>query len=135
MTKLKTIGKEPEPKVPADLRRAFKAAPLVEVVWKGLTPIARRDFVYWVESAKLAETRAGRIQRIGSMLRAGKRRPCCFTIIPTNLYKALGANPKAKAKWHTLSPTARRDFVKWVEQAGKSKNQACVLLASGKNIP
>ena len=32
------------------------------------------------------------------MLVSGKRRPCCYAIVPMNLYKALAANPKAKAQ-------------------------------------
>ena len=71
----KLAGEESEPRVPTDLRRALAEAPLVEIVWMGLTPIARRDFIYWIESAKQSETRRRRIEKAGSMLTAGKRRP------------------------------------------------------------
>ncbi|MGH7939374.1 MAG: YdeI/OmpD-associated family protein, partial [Bryobacteraceae bacterium] len=41
-------------------------------------PIARRDWIHWIISAKQAETRTRRIKNACSMLAAGKRRPCCF---------------------------------------------------------
>jgi hypothetical protein len=40
------------------------------------------------------------------MLAAGKRRPCCYSIVPLNLHKALVAAPKAKAQWHDLTQLA-----------------------------
>ncbi len=137
----KPVGEESEPKVPTDLRKALAAAPLVEAVWMGLTPIARRDFIYWIESAKQSETRRRRIEKACSMLTAGKRRPCCFTIVPMNLYKALAATPMAKAQWRDLTPSARRDFVSWINEAQQPETnrsrieKACVLLASGKRHP
>lgn len=127
-----------EPKVPDDLRKALAAAPLVEAVWKSLTPLARWDFIIWVNQTKEPETRKRRIERTCSMLTAGKRRPCCFTIVSADLYKALEANPKAKAEWKKLGPLARRDFVSWIDSAKKSQlsksraGQACEMLASGK---
>lgn len=72
-------GREPEPKVPADLRRALAAAPRkAREAWADITPAARRDFVHWVMSAKQAETRARRVENACDMLAKGKRRPCCF---------------------------------------------------------
>lgn len=74
-----TPDQEPEPKVPADLRKALAAAPSKSrEVWKDITPIARRDWIHWVMSAKQAETRARRISTACDMLAKGKRRPCCF---------------------------------------------------------
>jgi hypothetical protein len=71
--------KEPEPKVPADLRKALAIAPQkARDVWSDITPIARRDWIHWIVSAKQAQTRARRIRNACSMLAAGKRRPCCF---------------------------------------------------------
>jgi Bacteriocin-protection, YdeI or OmpD-Associated/Domain of unknown function (DUF1905) len=72
-------AKEPEPEVPADLRKALAgAAPEARKLWSDITPIARRDWIQWTTSAKQPETRARRIQNACSMLAAGKRRPCCF---------------------------------------------------------
>lgn len=70
---------EPEPKVPADLRKALAAASTkAKQLWSDITPIARRDWIQWVVSAKQAETRARRIKNACDMLAKGKRRPCCF---------------------------------------------------------
>jgi hypothetical protein len=70
---------EPEPTVPADLRKALAtAAPKAKKLWSGITTNARRDWIHWITSAKQDETRARRIKNACSMLAAGKRRPCCF---------------------------------------------------------
>jgi hypothetical protein len=73
------VAEEPEPRVPADLRKALTAAqPKAQAVWSDITPIARRDWIQWIESAKRAETRLKRIESACDMLAKGKRRPCCF---------------------------------------------------------
>jgi hypothetical protein len=69
---------EPEPKVPADLRKALAAAPEARALWLDITPMARRDWIHWITSAKRPETRARRVHSACSMLAAGKRRVCCF---------------------------------------------------------
>ena len=71
-------GKEPEPRMPADLRKALASAPKARAVWKDITPIARRDWIQWIVSAKRPETRARRVENACSMLAGGKRRICCF---------------------------------------------------------
>jgi hypothetical protein len=72
-------AEEPEPTVPADLRKALAAAaPKARALWSEITPIARRDWIHWITSAKQPETRARRIKNACSMLAAGKRRVCCF---------------------------------------------------------
>jgi hypothetical protein len=73
-----STGEQPEPKVPADLRKALAAAPKARAVWTDITPIARRDWVHWIVSAKRPETRARRIANACEMLAGGKRRVCCF---------------------------------------------------------
>jgi hypothetical protein len=70
--------KQPEATVPADLRKALDAAPKSRALWLEITPIARRDWIHWIISAKRPETRAIRIEKTCSMLAAGKRRVCCF---------------------------------------------------------
>lgn len=73
------VTEEPEPRVPADLRKALAASrPEARQVWSDITPIARRDWIHWIVSAKQAETRARRIRTACDMLAKGKRRPCCF---------------------------------------------------------
>ncbi len=73
------VAEEPEPKVPAELRKALAAAhPKARAVWSDITPVARRDWIQWIESAKREETRLKRIKNGCDMLAKGKRRPCCF---------------------------------------------------------
>ena len=71
-------AEEPEPTMPADLRKALVAAPKARKLWSDITTVARRDWVHWITSAKQPETRARRIKNACSMLAAGKRRVCCF---------------------------------------------------------
>ena len=73
-----SAGKELEPRVPADLRKALAAAPKARALWSDITPIARRDWIRWITSAKRSETRARRIVNACKMLATGKRRVCCF---------------------------------------------------------
>ncbi len=71
-------GEEPEPKLPADLRKALAAAAKARALWTEITPIARRDWIHWITSAKQPETRVRRVDNACAMLAAGKRRVCCF---------------------------------------------------------
>lgn len=125
-------------KVPSDLQKVLAKNAKAKGQWDDLTPIGRRDFVSWIESAKQEETRKRRVESVPSRLASGKRRPCCYALVPMNLYKALDASPKAKARWKTLTPDAKRDFTDWIEGVKESEarmlrvNKVCVLLASGK---
>ncbi len=71
-------AKDPEPKVPADLRKALAAAPKARALWSTITPVARRYWIHWITSAKQPETRVRRVANACSMLAGGKRRVCCF---------------------------------------------------------
>jgi uncharacterized protein YdeI (YjbR/CyaY-like superfamily) len=137
----KPAGEESEPRVPADFRKALAANPMAKAQWSDLTPIARRVFVSWIDSAKQPETRRRRIEKARSMLAAGKRRPCCYSIVSLNLHQALAANPMAKAKWSDLTSIERRDFINWMDSAKQPEahrrriEKACVMLAAGKRRP
>lgn len=115
-TASKKISKVVEVKVPTDIRKVISSSPSTEAKWNELTPIGRRDFISWVESAKLEETRKRRVERIPNMLKSGKRRPCCYAIVPMGLYKALGKSTKAKEAWSKLSPDEKRDLSDSVER-------------------
>ncbi|MEY2504445.1 MAG: hypothetical protein QOG27_725 [Verrucomicrobiota bacterium] len=69
---------EPEPTVPADLKKALAAAPKARAVWSNITTNARWDWIHWILSAKQKETRARRVKNACSMLAGGKKRVCCF---------------------------------------------------------
>lgn len=134
-------GEESEPSVPAALRKSLAATPIAKAQWRALTPIARRDFISWIDAAKQSETRRRRIEKACSMLAAGKRRPCCYSIVSFDLYTALAATPKAKAQWSELTPIERRDFISWMDSAREPETnkrrieKACVMLAAGKRCP
>jgi uncharacterized protein YdeI (YjbR/CyaY-like superfamily) len=141
MNKMNPKSAGEEPRVPTDLRKALAAALIAKAKWRDLTPIARRDFISWIDSAKQQETRRRRIERACSMLAAGKRRPCCYSIVSFNLYTALAATPTAKAQWSDLTPIERRDFISWMDSAKQPEThrrrieEACVMLAAGKRRP
>ena len=65
-------------KLPADLRKALIANTTALAVWKGITPLARNEFICWVEDAKQEMTRGRRIRRTQEELVEGQRRPCCW---------------------------------------------------------
>lgn len=72
------VEQEPEPSVPVDLRKALAGSHQARAPWQSLTPAARRDWIFWITSAKKPETRARRIANTCEMLASGKRRACCF---------------------------------------------------------
>ena len=82
-----------EPRVPADLRKALSAAPKARALWADITPVARRDWIHWIISAKQPETRARRVKNACSMLASGKRRVCCFD--RSGFYSKRISSPKA----------------------------------------
>ena len=65
-------------KLPVDLRDALLANPVALAAWRDITPLARNEFICWVEDAKQAMTRERRIRRTQEELGEGKRRPCCW---------------------------------------------------------
>jgi hypothetical protein len=71
-------GEEPELRVPMELRKALAAAPPARALWADITPMARRDWILWISSARQPETRRSRIEKACDMLACGKRRVCCF---------------------------------------------------------
>jgi hypothetical protein len=87
-------GKDTEPEVPTDVRKALAAAaPKARTSWSDITPNARRDWIHWITSAKQEETRTRRIKNACSMLAAGKRRVCCFD--RSGFYSKSMSAPKA----------------------------------------
>lgn len=130
-----------EPVVPPDLREALAATPSAEAAWENLTAIGRRDFTSWINEAKQPETRARRIQRCCENLQKGKRRPCCYAVVPMDFYRAMGDDPAAKSKWSSLTADEKRDFSDWIEASGDKATrkarvaEACALIASGRREP
>jgi uncharacterized protein YdeI (YjbR/CyaY-like superfamily) len=65
-------------KLPGDLRNALIANPTALDAWTAITPLARNEFICWVEDAKQNMTRERRIRRTQEELQEGQRRPCCW---------------------------------------------------------
>jgi len=68
----------PEPRVPADLKRALGDDAEVQQQWSDITPLARWDWIRWIRATSQPETRRRRIEVACSKLKGGERRPCCF---------------------------------------------------------
>ena len=69
-------------KVPKDVQQVLMSAPKVLVVWNDITPLARNEWICWIESVKKIETRNSHIKRMQEDLLKGKRRPCCWAGCP-----------------------------------------------------
>ena len=65
-------------KLPGDLRSVLIDNPPALNAWKDITPLARNEFICWVEDAKQEATRERRIRRTQEELEEGLRRPCCW---------------------------------------------------------
>lgn len=71
----------PEPVLPEDFEAALAAAPQkIQEIWKDITPMARWEWVRWINATKNAETRSRRVEVSISKMNNGKRRPCCFNL-------------------------------------------------------
>ena len=64
--------------LPSDFKKALAITPKALAVWNDITPLARNEWICWVISGKLAETRGIRIKKGLSKLSGGMRRPCCW---------------------------------------------------------
>lgn len=65
-------------KLPGDLKKALEAHKEGLTAWQDITPLARNEWICWVEGAKLIETRKRRVERTYKELAEGMRRPCCW---------------------------------------------------------
>ena len=71
----------PEPSLPQDLAEALAVAPQkIQDLWNEITPMARWEWVRWVNATKNPDTRRRRVDVSISKMNSGKRRPCCFNL-------------------------------------------------------
>jgi hypothetical protein len=71
----------PEPNVPQDLATALATAPQkIQDLWRDITPMARWEWVRWVNATQNPDTRKRRVEVSISKMKSGKRRPCCFNL-------------------------------------------------------
>ena len=71
----------PEPSVPQDLAAALAVAPQkIQHLWDEITPMARWEWVRWINATNNPDTRGRRVEVSISKMSSGKRRPCCFNL-------------------------------------------------------
>jgi len=75
-------GGTAHPTLPDDFKKAILADATALAMWQDITPLARNEWICWVESAKQAATRARRIMVGISKMNSGMRRPCCWSGCP-----------------------------------------------------
>jgi hypothetical protein len=64
--------------MPADLRKALLSSKKALAAWGDITPLARNEWICWVQSVNKEETRREHVKRTVTELIEGKRRPCCW---------------------------------------------------------
>jgi Bacteriocin-protection, YdeI or OmpD-Associated/Domain of unknown function (DUF1905) len=78
---LQMVQAWPEPDIPDDLAAALaEAPPKIRDVWQDITPMARWEWVRWVQATRNPQTRQRRVEVSISKMDGGKRRPCCFDL-------------------------------------------------------
>ena len=82
VTETKAIAGGAVHDLPEDLEDALKLDPKALATWEDITPLARNEWICWIQSATKPETRRKRINRGCSNLGEGKRRPCCWPGCP-----------------------------------------------------
>ena len=83
--------------LPKDLKKKLLSKKKILDAWEDITPLARNEFICWVEDAKKPETRARRVKRTTEELLEGKRRPCCWV----GCIHREDKTPSASQKWVT----------------------------------
>jgi len=68
--------------LPQDLAEALKRGPAALAAWRDITPLARNEWICWIDSAKKADTRKKRIRWGCENLSQRKHRPCCWPGCP-----------------------------------------------------
>jgi uncharacterized protein YdeI (YjbR/CyaY-like superfamily) len=64
--------------IPTELRDALMSDEAALAKWEVIMPLARNEWICWIESVKEPETRLEHVERTRTELREGKRRPCCW---------------------------------------------------------
>jgi hypothetical protein len=96
----------PEPIVPQDLTTALAGAPQkLRDLWNDITPMARWEWVRWVEATRNPVTRRRRVEVTISKLSSGRRRPCCFDLSACT-DPDLSTNGRLRETPHHLGPQA-----------------------------
>jgi hypothetical protein len=78
---IQPVKEWPEPTLPKDFEAALAAATKkIQYIWQDITPMARWEWVRWVNATTNPDTRKRRVEVSISKMNSGKRRPCCFNL-------------------------------------------------------
>ena len=80
--------------LPSDLKKALLRDKKALEKWEDITPLARNEWICWVQSVKSADIRNEHVSRTVSELKEGKRRPCCWIGCIHRTDKPLSASQK-----------------------------------------
>lgn len=76
---IETTKDWPNPELPEDFTEALNAAGAsLQKHWEAITPMAKHEWLRWINATASTETREKRIQVALSKLNNGEKRPCCF---------------------------------------------------------
>ncbi|MCX6703662.1 MAG: YdeI/OmpD-associated family protein [Candidatus Zambryskibacteria bacterium] len=81
-------------KLPMDLQNTLLSSPKALLLWEDITPLARNEWICWVESVKREDTRGEHLERVVPELIGGKRRPCCWIGCVHRKDKVMSASQK-----------------------------------------
>lgn len=65
-------------KTPKDLKEILSNDEKFLLLWNNLTPLARNEWICWIEYPKKLETRNKHLKRAHEEIKSGKKRPCCW---------------------------------------------------------
>ncbi len=80
--------------LPSELKVALLSSSAALATWEQITPLARNEWICWIESVKKQETRMEHIKRAVEDLQKGKRRPCCWLGCVHRTDKPMSASQK-----------------------------------------
>lgn len=69
-------------KLPSDIKKNLLENSKLLEIWEDITPLARNEWICYMESGKKIETRLIRIEKAKSKMLSGMRRPCCWAGCP-----------------------------------------------------
>ena len=65
-------------KISSDIKNTLLSNSKVKDLWNDITPLARNEWICWIESAKKIETKDRRLGIMKDKLLSGEKRPCCW---------------------------------------------------------
>jgi uncharacterized protein YdeI (YjbR/CyaY-like superfamily) len=81
MNKTITNSRTPH-RISKDIKFVLESNNDVLEIWNKLTPLARNEWICWINNVKKEETKVKHLKRFCEDLRGGKRRPCCWPGCP-----------------------------------------------------